>query len=102
MKHTDLIDDIILIKDWCQALNPGTAPAALTRGSHVLVRWKCHKCGRIWDAKVKNRFNGGGCTCDAIARKTAALRRTLVEKHGSNSSFWWVCSKGFCKYPNCG
>lgn len=83
MGRSFLIDNAELMKDWDPGLNPGLDPARLTGGSHVFVKWKCHKCGRIWDAKVKNRFSGDGCTCDAMARKTASLRKTMVKKHGS-------------------
>lgn len=83
MKRSYLIDNVEHMKDWHQELNPGIDPSRLTKGSHVCIKWKCHKCGRIWDAKVKNRFSGDGCTCDAMARKTASLRKTLVKKHGS-------------------
>lgn len=83
MKRSYLIDNAELMKDWHQELNPGIDPSKLTKGSHVFIKWKCHKCGRTWDAMVKNRMNGDGCTCDAMARKTVSLRKTLVKKHGS-------------------
>lgn len=83
MRRYFLSDYVELMKDWDPALNPGINPSNLTAGSHIHIEWKCHKCGRIWNAQVKNRINGNGCTCDAMARKTASLRKTLVKKHGS-------------------
>lgn len=72
-----------LMQDWDASLNPELDPTKITSGSHISLRWRCHKCGRIWKAQVKNRVNGTGCTCDAAERKTATLRRALVCKRGS-------------------
>lgn len=83
MNKSFLIDNRELMKDWNSELNSGINPSKLTSGSHVYINWKCHKCGRIWKAQVKNRISGTGCTCDAMIRKTASLRKTLVKKHGS-------------------
>lgn len=74
-----------LMLDWDPSLNEGKDPSGITSGSHIYVYWRCHKCGRVFRACVKNRVNGNGCTCDASERKTASLRRSLVQKNGSLS-----------------
>lgn len=83
MRKLYLTDNTELMKDWDPALNPGIDPSRITSGSHTRIKWRCHKCGRIWETSVKNRTYGSGCTCDAMARKAVSLRRTLVKKHGS-------------------
>ena len=112
-----------LMLDWDPLNNSGIRPEDLTSGSHQVVVWTCHKCGRRWSCQVRNRIRGTGCTCDAMARKTASLRKNLVARDGSlaehrpdlaaqwhptkNTSLtpdkvlpgshrmvWWVCGKG--------
>lgn len=70
--------------DWDTSLNPGVNPERITDGSHVMVMWKCHKCGREWEAPVNRRaLMNSGCICDAMERKTKSLQKTLIEKKGS-------------------
>lgn len=69
--------------DWNPLNNSGIRPEDLTSGSHQVVVWTCHKCGRRWSCQVRNRIQGTGCTCDAMARKTASLRKKLVARDGS-------------------
>ena len=80
-KH--LTDFPELMLDWDQTINDDILPSALTVGSHKYVKWRCHKCGRVWSAPVNNRVNGTGCTCDAKERKVRKLRQRLVERDGS-------------------
>ena len=80
-KHLTDYQEVML--DWDQTLNEGVDPSNLTSGSHIKINWRCHKCGRIWKATVKNRVNGTGCTCDANERKTKKLRERLVARDGS-------------------
>ena len=72
-----------LMLDWDPLNNSGIRPEDLTSGSHQVVVWTCHKCGRRWSCQVRNRIQGTGCTCDAMARKTASLRKKLVARDGS-------------------
>jgi hypothetical protein len=54
-KHLTDYQEVML--DWDQTLNEGVDPSNLTSGSHIKINWRCHKCGRIWKATVKNRVN---------------------------------------------
>ena len=74
-----------LMLDWDQRLNDGIVPSSVTSGRQLSIKWRCHKCGRVWSAPVKSRVNGSGCTCDAMERKTWKLRKRLVERDGSLS-----------------
>ena len=114
-----------LMLDWDPLNNSGIRPEDLTSGSHQVVVWTCHKCGRRWSCQVRNRIQGTGCTCDAMARKTASLRKKLVARdgslaehrpdlaaqwhptkngslkpeyipYGSNKRLWWKCTQ--CGY----
>ena len=114
-----------LMLDWNPLNNSGIRPEDLTSGSHQVVVWTCHKCGRRWSCQVRNRIQGTGCTCDAMARKTASLRKKLVARdgslaehrpdlaaqwhptkngslkpeyipYGSNKRLWWKCTQ--CGY----
>ena len=79
-----LTDYTNLMLDWKQELNPGLHPEDIGYSTHKPVTWCCHKCGRIWNLSVKARtIDHVGCTCDAMERKSASLRKTLVKKKGS-------------------
>lgn len=78
-----LVDYPELMLDWAFDLNPDSNPAHITHGSHKMIVWRCHKCGRVWSAKVKNRTAGTGCICDAKVRAAIKLRETAVNRQGS-------------------
>ena len=82
-EKSTLADYPELMLDWDQELNNGIVPSLVPSGSHQYIKWRCHKCGRVWKAQVKNRVNGNGCTCDANERKTRNLRKHLVLRDGS-------------------
>ena len=83
-KRKVLSDFPELMLDWKQELNPEMNPNIINYSSHKRVNWCCHKCGRIWPLSVKARtIDRVGCTCDAMQRKSASLRKTLVKKKGS-------------------
>lgn len=123
-KRKVLSDFPELMLDWKQELNPEMNPNIINYSSHKRVNWCCHKCGRIWPLSVKARtIDRVGCTCDAMQRKSASLRKTLVKKKGSlrdhypeisklwnyekngdkspqdyrpysKDIVWWICYKG--------
>ena len=72
-----------LMLDWVPELNPGVDPSQITHGSHRSITWRCHKCGRIWNAQVKNRVMKTGCTCDARERSAAKRRENVIKRKGS-------------------
>ena len=73
-----------LLLDWDPSLNEGISPDQLTAGSHVVIQWHCHKCGRVWRSEVKARaLSGSGCTCDRKERQSLALQRYAAAKNGS-------------------
>lgn len=72
-----------LMLDWDLEKNIGVDPSEISSWSHQMIYWKCHKCGRSWKSQARNRMHGDGCTCDAMERKTASLRKYLVERDGS-------------------
>ena len=56
-KHPELIDE------WHPTLNGELTPDKVFPGSSKSVWWRCSKCGKEWEAKVKNRANGkSGCS----------------------------------------
>ena len=73
-----------LMLDWKSELNPDINPYQIGYSSRKTVKWYCHKCGRIWESQIHQRtVSHIGCTCDAMKRKSEALRKTMVKKHGS-------------------
>ena len=78
-----LSDYTELLLDWAYDLNSDLDPTQITYGSRIKAFWRCHKCGRVWEARISNRVRGNGCTCDAMDRKSKALRETLVQRDGS-------------------
>lgn len=82
-ENLHLSDYTELMRDWDSALNPGIDPSTVTKGSHIMITWRCHKCGRIWSAQAKNRMRGNGCTCDANERKKETVRKANIAKKGS-------------------
>lgn len=89
-----------LMMDFMTELNPETDPSKTRYSSHKPIIWRCHKCGREWPASAKARtIDHVGCTCDAMQRKSASLRKTLVKKKGSLREHFpeiaklWNCEK---------
>lgn len=83
-KKQTLSDYPDIMLDWAQDLNNELDPNKISYSSHIMATWKCHKCGRIWKSTIKSRTTSNtGCTCDAMERKSASLRKTLVKKLGS-------------------
>lgn len=52
-----------LLKDWDYDLNGNVNPQAITKGSTMIINWKCHVCGFRWKSRIADRLRGTGCPC---------------------------------------
>lgn len=53
-----------LLKEWDESLNKGLQLDKFTSGSNQRIKWKCSKCGFIWDVSIKSRtVHKTGCKC---------------------------------------
>ena len=68
--------------EWVKELNPD--PALFTKGSNFKAKWRCSRCGRIYNTSVKQRFNrGSGCPDCYRKNKSRILREAFLKKRGS-------------------
>lgn len=108
-----------LAKEWDHLNNGDITPRDVVAGSSKKYWWKCHNCGNVWLASVKNRINGRGCpVCKSITISNKLIKRATKEKTfadefpslvcewdscnvikpteiapHSNIKVWWICSK---------
>jgi DNA-directed RNA polymerase subunit RPC12/RpoP len=54
-----------LVEEWDRELNKGIEPDFFTSGSHQRVKWKCAKCGNIFESSINSRirFQSGCSKC---------------------------------------
>jgi len=105
-----------LAKEWHISKNGKLTPEDVTLGSHKKVWWQCAKCGRDWDASIKNRAKAKGTGCPYCANRKvykdnclATVKTKLASEwhpekngsltpecvtYGSDRKVWWICSKG--------
>lgn len=51
-----------LVKEWDVGLNNGMKPEFFTKGSHQRIKWKCKKCGGIFENSIDSRIKfRSGC-----------------------------------------
>lgn len=64
-----------LLVDWDYQKNE-FGPENYVTGSNKVVYWKCHECGREWNASVNSRCNSGnGCKSCSMKKAWSFLRR---------------------------
>ena len=105
-----------LIAEWDYDKNgmEGMFPLDITRGSHKIVWWRCHK-GHSWRTHVYHRTAGNGCPY-CSGKKVLVGYNDLASKapwlseewdygknngispetvtYGSNRKVWWKCRNG--------
>ena len=106
-------DNAQLMAEWNWERNTDVSPFHLTIGSNKKVWWICKK-GHSYDAQIKNRVAGNGCsycagkkvlkgyndleTCypevatEWIYRKNGNLSPATIA-FASNKKVWWICKK---------
>ena len=58
-----------LVEEWDYEKNKPLLPEYFTRGSDVIVWWKCKTCGHEWKTAISNRTNGTNCPACAKNRR---------------------------------
>ena len=97
---------------WHTRKNGGLNPSNVTAGSKRRVWWMCSKCGREWQAEIRQRVKSPHCArCTPIRGVTKGdpISRHLVEQWhptknewlrpdmvtaGSGKRVWWICGCG--------
>lgn len=102
----------LLVKEWNYEKNGDLKPDNVSKGSEVIVWWKCSVCSNEWRAKIKKRVAGSGCnkcaqnnrakkqykpvyqfTIDGVLLKKYACASMAAQDLGiSKSSIQHVCS----------
>lgn len=54
-----------LAEEWDYEQNGSLTPEHVTTHSNKKVWWKCKKCGKTWQAIIRNRSQGSGCPYDS-------------------------------------
>jgi len=112
-EHNLEVDHPKLVKEWNYTRNENLQPSQFVSGSHKKVWWKCLK-GHEWQATIKNRTKGGGCS-KCIGKAASKENNFAVaypdrvawwhsEKNGNLTPFdvtphsdkkvWWRCNNG--------
>ena len=64
-----------VLKEWAYNLNGSLAPEKVTPGSRMIVWWRCSKCGKTWQQRIKTKVKGGlmypSCSYSAENNKRA-------------------------------
>ena len=71
-----------LAKEWDYSKNT-LNPHKLAVNSEIKAWWKCGKCGRGWEALIRARNSGQGCTCTAKENRLNTLRKNKIKASGS-------------------
>lgn len=96
-----------LVTQWHCKKNGDLKPTDVTRSSEKKVWWQCSKCGRIWQAMVKQRAaNASGCPwCDGYRKGNpvvcietgqvySSARQASIKVCGKEASGITECCKG--------
>ena len=63
--------------EWDETKNIDLQLAAVGKGSHLKVWWKCRSCGHSWQALVYSRTGKKPSGCPMCARKAELVKKTL-------------------------
>jgi hypothetical protein len=117
-KHPDLMEE------WHLTKNENLDPTKLREGSDKKAWWICKVCADEWEATIKNRCKGSGCSgCNGKVGVKKVTKANSLEgkfpdiakewhptkngdklpsqfKYGSMELVWWLCPNS-CGYDGC-
>ena len=67
-----------LAKEWHPIKNGDLKPSNVTIGSHTKVWWKCSVCSYEWEAEIKSRVSGRGCSKCGRKKTVEAKSKSVI------------------------